>query len=134
MSESQKGSDATGQPARKPYSPPRLVSYGHVKDIVQGGDGKGSDAPDHSKVCWIAEALYGETDARTQLLRAWLTVVYDERQPGWMFVALYRTFGRSAAALIVRGILPRQLFQPLFDSLLNKALAACASAVVTARR
>jgi hypothetical protein len=134
MSESQKSSDAIGQPARKPYSPPRLVLYGHVKDIIQGGTGNGNDAPDHSKQCWIADALYGAADPRTQLLRAWLTVVYEERRPGWMFVALYRTFGRRTAALIVRGILPRRLFQPLFDALVVKALAACAGAFVTARR
>jgi hypothetical protein len=24
---------------RKPYSKPRLISFGHVKDIVQGGGG-----------------------------------------------------------------------------------------------
>jgi len=67
-------------------------------------------------------------------LRAWLTVVYDERRPGWMFVALYRMFGRSTAALIVRGLLPRQPFLPLFDALVEQALAACAGAFVTARR
>ena len=122
MSESHKSSDATLQPARKPYSPPRLVAYGHVKDIVQGGTGMGSDAPDHSKVCWIAEVLYGAADPRTHLLRAWLTVIYDERRPGWMFVAMYRTFGRCTAALIARGTLPRQPFQRLFDALVEKAI------------
>src|SRR5215467_6683561 len=122
MSEKQKTSDAIAQPARKPYSPPRLVAYGHVTDIVQGGTGMGSDAPDHSKVCWIAETLYGAADPRTHLLRAWLTVIYDERRPGWKFVALYRTFGRSAAALIARGLLPRHVFQALFDALVEQAL------------
>ena len=122
MSDSTKNTDTTSEPARKPYSPPRLVAYGHVKDIVQGGTGMGSDAPDHSKACWIAEVLYGAADPRTHLLRAWLTVVYDERRPGWMFVALYRTFGRSTAALIARGLLPRWAFQALFDTLVEKAL------------
>lgn len=122
MSEGKKSSDAPPPSGRKPYSPPRVVEHGHVKDIVQGGAGMGSDAPDHSKVCWIAEALYGASDPRTQLLRTWLTAVYDERRPGWVFVALYRRFGRSTAALIVWGFLPRRLFQPLFDSLVEKAL------------
>ena len=134
MSESRKSSDAREQPARKPYSPPHVVSYGHVKDIVQGSTGGGNDGSGtHSKSCWIAEALYGPHDPRTHLLRAWVTVVYDERRPGWMFVGLYRVFGRSAAALITRGILPRVLFQPLFDTLVEKALADSARAFVAAR-
>lgn len=133
MSDSQKNSDGTAPPARKPYSPPRLVAYGHVKDIVQGGTGMGSDAPDHSKVCWIADVLYGAADPRTHLLRAWLTVIYDERRPGWMFVALYRTFGRSTAVLIKRGLLPRRAFHVLFDMLVEKALADSACAFVAAR-
>lgn len=123
MSENHESSDSTAQPVRKPYSPPRLVAYGHVKDIVQGGTGMGGDAPDHSKTpCWIAEVLYGAADPRTRLLRGWLIAIYEERRSGWMFVALYRRFGRSTAALIDRGLLPRQLFQPLFDMLVEKAL------------
>lgn len=135
MSESQKNSDGTVPPARKPYSPPRLVDYGHVKDIVQGGTGMAGDAPDHSKVpCWIAEVLYGAADPRTRLLRGWLTVIYEERGPGWMFVALYRTFGRGTAALIERGLLPRRVFRPLFDMLVEKALVDSTRALVAVRR
>jgi hypothetical protein len=134
MSESQNPNDLAPPPARKPYSPPRVVSYGHVKDIIQGTTGPGNDGGGtHSKQCWIAEALYGAHDPRTLLVRAWLTIVYDERRPGWMFVALYRQFGRSAAALIERGLLPRLMFQPLFDALVEKALAEAATAFVAAR-
>ena len=28
---------------RKPYTKPRLIAYGHVKDIVQGGGSKNND-------------------------------------------------------------------------------------------
>jgi len=134
MSESQKGSDATGQPARKPYSPPRLVAYGHVKDIIQGSTGGGNDGVGgHSKQCWIAEALYGADDARTLLLRARLTVVYDERRFGWRFVVLYRMFGRGMARLISTGVLPAMLFLPLFDTLVEKAMADGRRAFVPAR-
>ena len=56
---------------RKPYTPPRLIAYGHITDIIQGGTGHGVDAGGgHSKNCWIAEALYGVDDPRTRLLRA----------------------------------------------------------------
>ena len=134
MTENEKPIEPTPQPARKPYSPPHVISYGHVKDIVQGNAGNGLDAGGgHSKACWIAEALYGVDDPRTHLLRAWLTVIYDERRPGWRFVAVYRTLGRATAKLVERGVLPKGLFQPLFDALLEKALADSARAFVAAR-
>lgn len=134
MSENEKPIESTPQPPRKPYSPPHVISYGHVKDIIQGSGGNGLDAGGgHSKTCWIAEALYGLNDPRTHLLRAWLTRIYDERRPGWLFVVMYRVFGRATAALIRRGFLPKSLFQPLFDALLEKALADSAHAFVAAR-
>jgi hypothetical protein len=126
---------AAPSPARKPYTPPRLVTYGHVKDLVQGAGGKKKDfAPPNSKSCWIAEALYGAEDPRTLLLRSWVSSIYDNRRPGWMFVWLYRTFGRAAANLIARGVLPRRLFQSLFDTLVEKALTESAHALVAERR
>jgi hypothetical protein len=137
MSESEKPTDVPPQPSRKPYSPPNVISYGHVKDITQGGGGTKNDgggAAPHTKACWIAEALYGVDDPRTHLLRAWVTAVYDERRPGWMFVALYRVFGQATARLITHGVLPRGLFQPLFDALVEKALAESARAIVATRR
>jgi hypothetical protein len=135
--------DQTNDPApvsKKPYATPRVVSYGHVKDIIQGGGGMKDDslgAPPggNSKTnCWIAEALYGEHDPRTLLLRAWLSDAYDRRRSGWMFIALYRKYGRRTAHLIQRGYLPKQLFHPLFDALVEKALDESAYAVVAARR
>jgi len=134
MNQKENSSGPTPPPTGKPYTPPRLISYGHVKDIVQGSTGGGNDGVGgHSKQCWIAEALYGADDARTLILRAWLTVVYDERRAGWMFVAVYRMFGRSAARLISTGVLPAKLFQPLFDTLVEKAMADTRRAFVPAR-
>jgi hypothetical protein len=139
MSHTDKDGGAQPSTPRKPYAPPRVVDYGHVKDIIQGGGGMMSDAAGtppggNSKGCWIAEALYGVDDPRTLLLRAWLSVAYDERRPGWWFIALYRRFGRATADLIYRGYLPRRLFQPLFDMLVEKALDSSAHAIVAARR
>ncbi len=77
--------DAAKSPAtRKPYRRPHLVSYGHVKDVIQGGGGMMSDAAGtppggKSKGCWIAEVLYGVEDPRTLLLRAWLSAAYKKR-------------------------------------------------------
>jgi hypothetical protein len=123
---------------KRPYAPPQLVSYGHVKDIIQGGGGKMSDSTGtppggNSKSCWIAEQLYGVDDPRTLLLRAWLGHVYEDRARGWPLVALYRTFGRSTAGLIARGYLPRAPFYVLFNALLKSALDASAIAVAARR-
>jgi hypothetical protein len=138
MSLTDKPSDSKPSTTRKPYSPPRLVAYGHVKDIIQGGGGKkfdsgGSAGAGNSKGCWIAEALYGVEDPRTLLLRAWLSVAYDERRPGWRLIALYTKFGRVTAGLIYRGYVPRMLFRPLFDALVNKALNDRAQAIIAHR-
>ncbi len=120
---------------RKPYSPPKLVSHGHVKDIIQGGGGKKSDAgaakgAGNSKACWIAEVLYGVEDPRTLLLRAWLSAAYDERRPGWPLIALYARAGQRTARLIEQGYLPEGLFRPLFDALVNKALDDSAQTIL----
>lgn len=123
---------------RKPYTSPRLVSYGHVKDIIQGGGGKkfdsgGTKGAGNSKGCWIAEALYGVDDPRTLLLRAWLGAAYDERRPGWPLIAAYHRFGYATAQLIHRGYLPRGVFRPLFDTLVARALTDSARAIVAER-
>lgn len=127
------------QASKKPYATPQVVSYGHVKDIIQGGGGMMSDAAGtppggNSKAnCWIAEQLYGVDDPRTWLLRAWLGHVYDDRGRGWQFVALYQKFGRATARLIARGYLPRAPFYAVFDALLESAFDASAFAAAARR-
>jgi hypothetical protein len=131
--------DSAPRRPRKPYAPPKLVSYGHVKDIIRGGGGMMSDAAGtppggNSKPCWIAETLYGVDDPRTLLLRAWLSVAYDERRSGWPLIAAYRRLGRTTAGWIRRGYLPRALFRRGFDAMLGKALDERARAIVASRR
>ena len=109
-------------PRRKPYSKPRVISYGHVKDIVRGGGGTKADGPGHAtKACWIAEALYGVDAPRTLLLRAWLSEAYDQERKGWPLISVYIRFGQTVARLIRRGRIPSRLFVPLFDFLVVKA-------------
>ena len=130
--------DEPAQASKKPYATPQVVSYGHVKDIIQGANGMASDAAatppgGNSRQCWIAEQLYGVDDPRTWLLRAWLGHVYDDRGRGWQFVALYQRFGRSTARLMARGYLPRAPFYALFDRLVECALDASAIAAAARR-
>ena len=138
MSLTDKAADSTPSTPRKPYTSPRLMSYGHVKDIIQGGGGKKSDAAGtppggNSKSCWIAEQLYGVDDPRTWLLRAWLARVYDERGRGWRFVAVYHRYGFATAQAIARGYLPRAPFRVVFDALVERAFDASALVVTTRR-
>jgi hypothetical protein len=120
---------------RKPYTVPRVISYGSVKEIVQGGGGTGLDAGGaHTKTCWVAEALYGVDDPRTTLVRAWVTRQYAEKGRWWMFAALYSRYGRAVANSIYRGRLPRQWVRPLFDFLVNTAFDESARAIKATSR
>ena len=129
-----KTSRANSASPRKPYTPPRLVSYGHVKDVIQTGGGGMNDGTDTSKtMCWVAEALYGASDARTLALRSWLTGIHAARRQGWVFVELYRRFGQRVAALIVSGLIPRAMLLPLFDVLADRAFDESARTIVHGR-
>jgi len=108
--------------SKKPYTPPSVIAYGSLKEIVQGTTGVMSDgAAGDTKACWIAEALYGERDARTFLLRSWMTGIYDARHSGWPLVALYRRTGPVLARAIRATPLLRRGFHVVFDALLGKA-------------
>jgi hypothetical protein len=129
-----KTSDSNPPIRRKPYTPPKLVSYGHVKDIVQtGGGGMGDGTGTSKTVCWVAEALYGIDDARTLVLRVWLTHIHADRRPGWVFVELYRRFGQKIAWLIRAGLLPRSMLLPLFDVLAERAFDESARTIINER-
>jgi hypothetical protein len=107
---------------KKPYSPPRLIAYGHVKDIVQGGVGGRADgATTRQTGCWVADVLYGVDNPRTLVLRAWLRDIHTHGDRGWWFVELYRVVGPTVAGLLRRGRLPRGVLLPLFDRLAGKA-------------
>jgi hypothetical protein len=129
--------DRTPRPAaRKPYATPRLVAYGHVRDIVQGGGTKVNDPGTGNATkpqCWVAQALYGADSARTMLVRSWLTDLFTRKRRGWRLVSLYIAWGPTVAEMIRRGRLPRQPFLRLFDALTRRAFAESAETLRTRR-
>jgi hypothetical protein len=92
------------------------------------------DGGNTTKPCWIAETLYGRDDARTVLLRAWLTQGYVRGRRWWPFVALYMKAGQVTARLIDKGRLPRRLFLALFNWLFEKAFQETAGQIRAATR
>ena len=110
--------------AKKPYSAPRLVKHGDLRKLTRGGRGRLHDAGGsgaHTRICWIAEALYGAADPRTHLLRMWLVDVYSKTAVGSIVVGLYKLFGRELAALVRRSSLLQGLLRPVFEAGLVRA-------------
>ena len=135
MTTTKKAADSASGSRRKPYATPRLVSYGHVKDIVQGSTGSmGGDGGATTKPCWVAEALYGADDVRTVLLRGWLSEVYVQKRRWWFLVAAYVKFGPSIANLIYSKRLPRRPLLPLFTFLTERAFDESAGRIKAAER
>ena len=109
---------------KKPYSAPRLVKYGDLQQLTRGGNGRLADAGGsgtHTKICWIAEVLFGADDPRTHLLRMWLVDVYSKTAIGSIVVALYKLFGRELSVLVRRSSLLRGILRPLFEAGVVKA-------------
>ena len=104
---------------KKPYSAPRLVKYGDLRQLTRGGRGRRADtggSGTHTRVCWIAEVLYGAADPRTHLLRMWLVDVYSKTAVGSIVVALYKLFGRELSTLVRRASLLRRMVRPVFEA------------------
>jgi hypothetical protein len=103
---------------RKAYRRPELSFYGDVSQVTRGnvsnmsGDAGGAA----TKMCWIADELYGVAAPRTVLVRAWLNDAYARRR-GWALVAvpLYRRFGVRVARRLRSSTLLESMLRPLFD-------------------
>lgn len=111
--------------SRIPYSSPRLVVYGDLKQLTKAKPGRAAEAhgvTPRVPPCWIAEVLYGMDDPRTQLLRAWLTQVYARTLFGSAVVRLYATYGRQVARLAAQSSLLCSVLRPIFDAALTRAL------------
>lgn len=73
--------------------------------------------------CWIAEAIYGQDDERTHLVRAWLNGPFNHGF-GALVMWVYLHIGQPIAALVRHSPLLRRAMKPLFDLALNRALDA----------
>jgi hypothetical protein len=123
---------------KKKYKSPQLVCYGSVAQLTKGGGGNGVDGgPNgpHTKHCWIAEVIYGVDEARTQLVRAWLSERYERREP-WSLVVvlLYRRFGQRIAAFLRSSPGFKSVFRPLFDLAVRRAHRELAALLTAGER
>ncbi len=116
-------SPSRSEPYEKEYQSPHLVCYGDVSTITKGEGGRGNDGGrEHTKFCWIAEAIYGIDAPRTHLVRAWLTECYGRREPWSLFVVpLYQRIGQSVAVLLRYCPPFKNVLRPVFDLAVRRA-------------
>jgi len=88
------------------------------QDLAQGA---GAAAGAYAGGCWIAEALYGENDPRTHLLRSWLNDEFKRTMLGRVVMAFYLRYGQRIAAIAKRSRMLRAVLRPLFELALKHA-------------
>ncbi len=86
-----------------------------------GDAAKGASGLPGIRPCWIAEAIWGENDDRTHLVRAYLTGEFSQRPIGRAVMAFYRRFGQQIAAQVRRHSILKGAITPLFDYALYAA-------------
>jgi hypothetical protein len=74
-------------------------------------------------LCWIAEALWGEGDARTLVVRYYLINVLEFHWLGKYFCRLYRRHGERIAGLIPKWQLLRMAMEVVFGLIYMRASA-----------
>jgi len=114
-------SDAGASRQKAQYEKPRLVSYGDLQTITRGATGNMADGGGSTHMCWVAEAVYGETNPRTQLLRSWLVNIYAFSPRGRFVVMIYRSTGRQIARIARRSLWLRNALRPMLDAGLRRA-------------
>lgn len=71
--------------------------------------------------CWIAEAIYGVDDPRTNQVRMYLNGKFRETIPGACVMTVYLIIGRQVAGLARRSEWLQRMLKPLFDRALKAA-------------
>ena len=127
----------SGARPKKVYRSPVLSQYGDVKRLTGGGNGGAGDGgatAGKTKVCWVAEALYGIEAPSVVLVRAWLTTC-SERRDWWahIIVPLYARFGQRVASAILIFPAMKRIFRPVFDRAVRRAFQEYAVRAVARR-
>lgn len=73
------------------------------------------------KGCWIAEAVYGNNNSSTHLVRAWLNGPFRSTFLGSAVMKAYVAIGKPVAKLVRCSRFLRAAFKPLLDCALRKA-------------
>jgi hypothetical protein len=76
--------------------------------------GAGGEA---AAACWIAARIFGFSDVRTIMVRAWLRRVFSHRLAGRILMPMYRRYGRTAA----KSAAVCWMLKPLFEKALQCA-------------
>lgn len=101
-----------------------IAQYGPWRDLMAGMGMAGAGALSNPAItggdaaaagCWIAEAIYGEHDARTHLLRAWLNGPFRKTWLGDKVMRFYLRFGERIATKVRRFRILRWALRPLFE-------------------
>lgn len=101
---------------------PLGTSIGGKLGGMIGGKKNDPFGPGDIGFCWIAQAIYGDNDPRVNIVRSWLTNIYDKTFVGHLIVSLYKKFGKTIARWVKRFTLLRLMFKPLFDVAVRKGL------------
>jgi len=96
-----------------------LASYGPWMSAISAAGAAGAGAAQH---CWIAMAIYGDTDWRTLLLRSWLGDEFRRTWLGERIMRLYERYGERIAVYVRRWTWLRWSLRPLFELALARAI------------
>lgn len=73
-------------------------------------------------LCWVAEAIYGPSDPRVNMVRYFLLDWEKTSSTGKAFVKLYRKHGKDLASLMATDGNLRKVLKPMFDDFVNKSI------------
>jgi polysaccharide export outer membrane protein len=77
-----------------------------------------------SAPCWVARALYGDSAWQVRMLRWYIWGPFSDHWYGRLFAAAYERFGERTAVLLKQYPSLKRVVRPLFDRLLDRAVAA----------
>jgi len=101
----------------------QINAQNKAQTMGAGGDLLGTGL-EFAALCWVAEALFGFGDRKTEMVRYWLRNVYSKTFIGNIFCWLYRRYGQRVAAMVREYPFMRNAVTPLFNRFLLSAQEA----------